>query len=120
MAGAARQRFVVELQRSEESYGLDLSAAGRICLVNQVKDGLLGAWNQQRAPGQLKLERFDRIFAVNGEEFPYGSEMLAKLRSSTGSVSIVVERPTRRSVHVRKNGQQELGIRSWAMHFTPF
>lgn len=109
----------MELQRFTESYGLDLSAAGRICLVNQVKDGLAGEWNAQREPEQPKLERYDRIFAVNGEEFAHGSEMLAKLRASTGLVSIVVERPTRRTVYVTKNGQQELGIRSRAMDYTP-
>lgn len=57
----------VTLNRTPGTYfGVDLSSAGKACVVTSVTDdGLIADWNQNAAP-EMKVQKFDRLLAVNG------------------------------------------------------
>jgi len=102
--------FSVDVVRSPgTSFGVDISAAGKVCMVNAVQAGsLVGDWNNQCAP-ENRIRQYDRLMAFNGDRPSKGKEMLEKLRDASGPVTITVQRPVVQQVIVSKNGK-ELGL----------
>ncbi|CAE7711451.1 unnamed protein product [Symbiodinium sp. CCMP2456] len=102
--------FSVDVVRSPgTSFGVDISAAGKVCMVNAVQAGsLVGDWNNQCAPDH-RIRQYDRLMAFNGDRPSKGKEMLEKLRDASGPVTITVQRPVVQQVIVSKNGK-ELGL----------
>ncbi|CAE7719677.1 unnamed protein product [Symbiodinium sp. CCMP2592] len=102
--------FSVDVVRSPgTSFGVDISAAGKVCMVNAVQAGsLVGDWNNQCAP-EHRIRQYDRLMAFNGDRPSKGKEMLEKLRDASGPVTITVQRPVVQQVIVSKNGK-ELGL----------
>ncbi|CAE7415046.1 unnamed protein product [Symbiodinium sp. KB8] len=102
--------FSVDVVRSPgTSFGVDISAAGKVCMVNAVQAGsLVGDWNNQCTPDH-RIRQYDRLMAFNGDRPSKGKEMLEKLRDASGPVTITVQRPVVQQVIVSKNGK-ELGL----------
>eukprot|EP00439_Symbiodinium_sp_Y106_P078049 s2025_g16.t2 len=92
--------FSVDVVRSPgTSFGVDISAAGKVCMVNAVQAGSL----------ENRIRQYDRLMAFNGDRPSKGKEMLEKLRDASGPVTITVQRPVVQQVIVSKNGK-ELGL----------
>ena len=107
--------FTVGLHRAPDtSFGLDLSAAGRICLVNAVgENSLIADWNRmwlEKGAKEQTVQQFDRLVALNTERPSKGRDMMQKLRESTGQVNIVIQRPIVRKIKINKKLGEELGI----------
>lgn len=107
--------FTVGLHRAPDtSFGLDLSAAGRICLVNAVgENSLISDWNRmwlEKGAKEQTVQQFDRLVALNTERPSKGRDMMQKLRESTGQVNIVIQRPIIRKININKKLGEELGI----------
>jgi len=114
VGGAAKEEcytFNVDVVRSPgTSFGVDISAAGKVCMVNAVQTGsLVGDWNNQSTP-ENRIRQYDRLMAFNGERPPKGKEMLEKLRDASGPVTIMVQRPVVQKVQVSKFGGKDLGL----------
>eukprot|EP00435_Cladocopium_sp_Y103_P052543 s338_g16.t1 len=107
--------FQVDLLREEKrSYGLDVSAAGKVCMVNSIQDdSLIADLNKQlqlKGDSERIIRPFDRLLSFNGKEAPQkGKEVMEMLRNTHGSVSILVQRPFIRKVVVEKS-RKDLGI----------
>ena len=107
--------FTVGLHRAPDiSFGLDLSAAGRICLVNAVgENSLIADWNRmwlEKGAKEQTVQQFDRLVALNTERPSQGKDMMQKLRESTGQVNIVIQQPIVRKININKKLGEELGI----------
>lgn len=107
--------FTIRLDRAPgTSFGLDVSAVGRVCMVNDVHpDSLVGEWNQQCfEAGDLDqaVQQYDRLMALNHERPERGRQVMERLQAAEGSVSIVIQRPVIRRVKVKRNGLKDLGI----------
>ncbi|CAE7721473.1 unnamed protein product [Symbiodinium pilosum] len=102
--------FSVDVVRSPgTSFGVDISAAGKVCMVNAVQAGsLVGDWNNQCAP-EHRIRQYDRLMAFNDDRPSKGKEMLEKLRDASGPVTITVQRPVVQQVTVSKSGK-DLGL----------
>mmetsp|Transcript_49286 Transcript_49286/g.107322 ORF Transcript_49286/g.107322 Transcript_49286/m.107322 type:complete len:224 (+) Transcript_49286:45-716(+) len=107
--------FQVDLLRDEtRKYGLDVSAAGKVCMVNSVQDdSLVADLNkalQEKGDSERIIRPFDRLLSFNGKEAPQkGKEVMEMLRNTHGSISILVQRPFIHKVVVEKTVDQ-LGI----------
>lgn len=103
--------FTVELNRTAgSSFGVDISAAGKVCMVNGIEEGsLVGEWNRKVTIPENQIRQFDRLMSLNGEKPAKGKDMLERLRDATGMVSILVQRPQVQKVQVSKNGK-DLGL----------
>ena len=108
--------FTVGLHRAppDTNYGLDLSAAGRLCLVNAVSEGsLVASWNKmwlEKGVKEHTVQKYDRLVGLNTDRPSSGKELMQKLRDCTGQVAIVMQRPVVRRITVQKLAGQELGI----------
>ncbi|CAK9053506.1 unnamed protein product [Durusdinium trenchii] len=109
--------FTVELRRHYDmDFGLDLSAAGKVCMVNAVhvgRAGLVDLWNQsvsQKGMKEHEILPFDRLMSVNDETPSNGKVVVERLREATGAVTLVVQRPMLRKVSVRGPSWKSLGI----------
>ncbi|CAJ1359422.1 unnamed protein product [Effrenium voratum] len=102
--------FTMDLMRTPgSSFGVDISAAGKVCMVNAVQEAsLVGEWNRKSSP-ENRIRQYDRLMCFNDEKPSKGKDMLEKLRDASGPVSIIVQRPTIQKVSVTKNGK-ELGL----------
>lgn len=107
--------FTAQFVRSAgTSFGLDVSAVGRVCMVNSVApDSLVGEWNAKAIKEERDrevIQQYDRLMALNDERPEKGRDMSEKLKNIKGFVSIVIQRPVIRKVTVVKNGLKDLGI----------
>ena len=108
--------FPVHLDRPQgASFGMDVSAAGKVCMVNMVEDvGLVAEWNRDfRAKGfeAETIQQFDRIMAINDENPPSGRAVLERLRDATGRITLLMQRPFTRKVTILKDHRHApLGI----------
>ena len=107
--------YSVGLHRApDSSFGLDLSAAGRVCMVNGVAEGsLVGDWNymwkEKGATDQI-VQQHDRVVGINTERPSMGTDIMEKLRESIGQVTLVMQRPVRRTIAITKTEGNDLGI----------
>eukprot|EP00434_Breviolum_minutum_P023122 symbB.v1.2.020399.t1/scaffold1714.1/size104981/3 len=103
--------FTVELDRVPgSSFGVDISAAGKVCMVNGIEEGsLIGVWNSQSTLPEHQIRKYDRLMSLNGEKPAKGKDMLERLRDTSGPVTIVVQRPVIQKVKVKKN-DKDLGV----------
>lgn len=107
--------FTAQFDRSPGTiFGLDVSAVGRVCMVNSVApDSLVGEWNAKATEEeryQEVIQQYDRLMALNDERPEKGRDMSEKLKKTQGFVSIVIQRPVIRKVTVVKNGVKDLGL----------
>lgn len=107
--------FTVGVHRSTgDTFGLDLSAAGRLCLVNAVSEGsLVAEWNRMwlaKGDKEQTVQQFDRVVALNTDRPSKGKQIMDKLRKCIGPVAIVMQRPVTRKVRINKTPGQDLGI----------
>eukprot|EP00435_Cladocopium_sp_Y103_P018528 s2470_g4.t1 len=108
--------FTVELQkRPGTNFGVDLSAAGKVCMVNAVLGAsLIGEWNRmmdQRGPKEHAIRAYDRLMVFNDEKPAKGADMVERLHGALGAVTLIVQRPRRQALRVRRK-QTELGIQA--------
>ncbi|CAK8987123.1 PDZ domain-containing protein [Durusdinium trenchii] len=108
--------FTVELHRNpSSSFGVDVSAAGKVCLVNSVIDGtLVSEWNEKIGKSgeddkDRRIRPYDRLMSFNEKKNLKGKEMMDMLRSASGPVTLIVQRPSFQRVVLFKR-DQELGI----------
>eukprot|EP00930_Biecheleria_cincta_P015674 TRINITY_DN12994_c0_g1_i1.p1 TRINITY_DN12994_c0_g1~~TRINITY_DN12994_c0_g1_i1.p1 ORF type:complete len:226 (-),score=32.32 TRINITY_DN12994_c0_g1_i1:157-834(-) len=88
-------RFSVTVDRAPDSFfGIDLSAAGAVCMVNEVTNtnSLIGAWNQSVEPAR-HVAKNDRVVSVNGQSSDKAKDLLDILKSSHGLLHLEFERP---------------------------
>lgn len=107
--------FTAQFVRSAgTSFGLDVSAVGRVCMVNSVApNSLVAEWNAKAMKEERDrevIQQYDRLMALNDERPEKGRDMSEKLKNIKGFVSIVIQRPVIRNVTVVKNGLKDLGI----------
>lgn len=108
----AEEPFFVTLERLPTSiFGVDLSAAGKFCMVNSVSDppSLVGSWNAA-AEEPLRVRRLDRLLGINGFSSDKGKEILEKLRDAKGQVVLEFGRPTVFEVEVNLATSNGLGL----------
>lgn len=105
--------FTVEMNRTPgTSFGVDISAAGKVCMVNGIEDGsLVDVWNSQTKLPEHKIRKYDRLMSLNGEKPAKGKDMLERLRDASGLVTVTVgvQRPVIQKVVVRRS-EKDLGI----------
>lgn len=103
--------FTVEMNRTPgTSFGVDISAAGKVCMVNGIEDGsLVDVWNSQTKLPEHKIRKYDRLMSLNGEKPAKGKDMLERLRDASGLVTVGVQRPVIQKVVVRRS-EKDLGI----------
>lgn len=107
--------FTIRLHRTPgSSFGLDVSAVGRVCMVNDVHpNSLVGEWNQQcleEGDADQVVQQYDRLMALNDERPERGRQVMERLQAVQGIVSIVIQRPVIRRVKVKRKGLKDLGI----------
>eukprot|EP00931_Biecheleriopsis_adriatica_P101141 TRINITY_DN7634_c0_g2_i1.p1 TRINITY_DN7634_c0_g2~~TRINITY_DN7634_c0_g2_i1.p1 ORF type:complete len:246 (+),score=60.82 TRINITY_DN7634_c0_g2_i1:121-858(+) len=88
--------------------GLEVSAATENHLVvKQVQPGVISKYNAQQASGS-KVCQTDRILAINGE-VSRAETLAAKLKDSSGRLTLKFEKPTILGVSVKRD-KQTLGL----------
>ncbi|CAK8986967.1 unnamed protein product [Durusdinium trenchii] len=103
--------FTVELHRNpSSSFGVDVSAAGKVCLVNSA------SWRPKeghvvltKVGADRRIRPYDRLMSFNEKKNLKGKEMMDMLRSASGPVTLIVQRPSFQRVVLFKR-DQELGI----------
>eukprot|EP00930_Biecheleria_cincta_P087825 TRINITY_DN77061_c0_g1_i1.p1 TRINITY_DN77061_c0_g1~~TRINITY_DN77061_c0_g1_i1.p1 ORF type:complete len:314 (-),score=58.31 TRINITY_DN77061_c0_g1_i1:154-1071(-) len=92
----ARITFTVSFDRSATSvFGVDISAAGKFCVVNGVTDGdsLVGSWNAS-VEADRRVKTQDRLLGINGYTSEKGKDLLDKLKGARGNLVLEFQRPT--------------------------
>jgi len=113
---AACYVFPVHINREHgTSYGMDVSAAGKVCLVNTVEENsLVGEWNREwveKASPDQSVQTYDRVLAINDERPVFGKDVLEKLREASGRMTLLMQRPVVSQETVMKNSKDDpLGI----------
>ena len=107
--------YTVALHRPPDSgFGLDLSAAGRVCMINAVAEGsLVGDWNHmwmEKGVTEQIVQQHDRVVGINTERPKMGTDIMAKLRESIGQVTLVFQRPVRRKIAITRDEGKDFGI----------
>eukprot|EP00931_Biecheleriopsis_adriatica_P027360 TRINITY_DN16472_c0_g1_i2.p1 TRINITY_DN16472_c0_g1~~TRINITY_DN16472_c0_g1_i2.p1 ORF type:complete len:234 (-),score=56.17 TRINITY_DN16472_c0_g1_i2:62-763(-) len=85
-----------------------LVAAKDHLLVNEVKPGAVSVHNSKHESALLKVQKGDRIIAINGESGS-ADELKTKLQDISGAFNLKVEKPRILGVIVKKESQK-LGI----------
>jgi hypothetical protein len=94
-AADARITFFVSVDRSAASvFGVDISAAGKFCVVNGVSDGasLVGSWNAS-VEEDRRVKTQDRLVGINDYKSEKGKDLLDKLKGATGQLVLEFQRP---------------------------
>lgn len=95
-AGSARITYFVSFNRTASSvFGIDLSAAGKFCVVNGVSAGtsLVGQWNAS-VEEDRRVNTQDRLLGINGCTSEKGKDLLERLKGANGELALEFQRPT--------------------------
>lgn len=107
-----QEPFFVTVERTPKStFGVDLSAAGKFCIVNSVTapPSLVGSWNATAGEAS-RVRKLDRLLGINGFSSDKGKDLLEKLRDTKGQVVLEMSRPTFFEAEVTPAPGQGLGI----------
>eukprot|EP00931_Biecheleriopsis_adriatica_P068493 TRINITY_DN42431_c0_g1_i1.p1 TRINITY_DN42431_c0_g1~~TRINITY_DN42431_c0_g1_i1.p1 ORF type:complete len:274 (-),score=37.51 TRINITY_DN42431_c0_g1_i1:96-827(-) len=120
--------FDVTVDRTPSSYlGLNLSAAGKDCMVNWVaENSLIGEWNRS-AKGDVQVKYGDRLLALDGVTAKRAKDVLDIVKDMSGTVTLKFQRPvlnivmlqrsknsTKDEKHgVKESDEQPLGLGLW-------
>jgi hypothetical protein len=107
-----QEPFFVTVERTPKStYGVDLSAAGKFCIVNSVTapPSLVGSWNATAGEAS-RVRKLDRLLGINGFTSDKGKDLLEKLRDTKGQVVLEMSRPSFFEVEVTPAPSKGLGI----------
>lgn len=107
-----QEPFFVTVERTPKStFGVDLSAAGKFCIVNSVTapPSLVGSWNAAAAE-ESRVRKLDRLLGINGFTSDKGKDILEKLRDTKGQVVLELTRPTVFEVEVNPVPSNGLGM----------
>eukprot|EP00931_Biecheleriopsis_adriatica_P067737 TRINITY_DN41802_c0_g1_i1.p1 TRINITY_DN41802_c0_g1~~TRINITY_DN41802_c0_g1_i1.p1 ORF type:complete len:238 (+),score=41.91 TRINITY_DN41802_c0_g1_i1:110-823(+) len=108
---AGMETFDVTVVRSASSYfGMDLSTAKHVCMVNEVEpDSLIHDYNCScRADAQVR--RYDRILGFDGATCARGADMVEKLKTASGTVRLTFQRPVVNRAAFRKGSDGSVGL----------
>eukprot|EP00931_Biecheleriopsis_adriatica_P108013 TRINITY_DN82342_c0_g1_i1.p1 TRINITY_DN82342_c0_g1~~TRINITY_DN82342_c0_g1_i1.p1 ORF type:complete len:258 (-),score=30.38 TRINITY_DN82342_c0_g1_i1:87-818(-) len=88
--------------------GLDLSAAGPVCMVKKVtQNSFIGNWNKD-CPVSQEVRVCDQIYAVDGEACPKGSDIMDKLaaalQAAAGKTTATFRRPRKNKATLHMTG----------------
>ncbi|CAJ1348767.1 unnamed protein product [Effrenium voratum] len=110
-APAVSGTFDITLERIPGTYfGIDLSSAGKACVVTSVtSDGLIAEWNSKSGP-ETKVQKYDRLYAVNGVNSEKSKEVLDTLKGTHNKMVLTFQRAICHEVKVR------CGLGSLGMH----
>mmetsp|Transcript_60606 Transcript_60606/g.113203 ORF Transcript_60606/g.113203 Transcript_60606/m.113203 type:complete len:210 (+) Transcript_60606:73-702(+) len=102
--------FDVFLNRTPGTYfGVDLSSAGKACVVTSVTtDGLIADWNNT-CPSELKVQKYDRLLKVNGSASEKSKEVLDMLKATHNKMVLTFQRGTISEVKIQR-GALNLGM----------
>eukprot|EP00931_Biecheleriopsis_adriatica_P114934 TRINITY_DN907_c0_g1_i1.p2 TRINITY_DN907_c0_g1~~TRINITY_DN907_c0_g1_i1.p2 ORF type:complete len:238 (+),score=56.65 TRINITY_DN907_c0_g1_i1:88-801(+) len=96
--------FNVVVFRNTESFGIDVSAADKVCMVNDVApDSLLGKWNDT-CESDRQIRKTDRLFAINGQTFKKAKDALGALKTTSGEITLTFQRATLNKVTLSTDG----------------
>ncbi|CAE7320836.1 unnamed protein product [Symbiodinium natans] len=109
-AAAAPETFDIFLDRAPGTYfGVDLSSAGKACVVTSVTtDGLIADWNA-KCSEESKVQKYDRLYAVNGQTSEKSKEILDLLKSTHNKMVLTFQRAIVSEVKVQR-GALNLGM----------
>lgn len=107
-----RETFIVSMEHTaSSSLGIDVSAIGNVCMVENVRPGcLIAQWNE-KCPEDSRVIRSDRIVSVNGQWLCSAPELTsALLAARRGPVEIILQRGHCFEAVVKKEPQKALGF----------
>jgi len=102
--------FDIFLDRAPGTYfGVDLSSAGKACVVTSVTtDGLIADWNF-KCSEETKVQKYDRLYAVNGQASEKSKEILDLLKSTHNKMVLTFQRAVVSEVKIQR-GALNLGM----------
>ncbi|OLP97011.1 hypothetical protein AK812_SmicGene20743 [Symbiodinium microadriaticum] len=102
--------FDIFLDRAPGTYfGVDLSSAGKACVVTSVTtDGLIADWNS-KCSEETKVQKYDRLYAVNGQASEKSKEILDLLKSTHNKMVLTFQRAVVSEVKIQR-GALNLGM----------
>mmetsp|Transcript_136958 Transcript_136958/g.193751 ORF Transcript_136958/g.193751 Transcript_136958/m.193751 type:complete len:210 (-) Transcript_136958:16-645(-) len=108
---AKEDTFEITLDRKPGTYfGVDLSSAGKACIVTSVtSDGLIAEWNNSGVASKFQVQKFDRLIGVNGQTSEKSKEVLDMLKQTHNQMVLTFQRAKVNEVKVRRDGRN-LGI----------
>ncbi|CAL1170034.1 unnamed protein product [Cladocopium goreaui] len=103
--------FEVSLERKPGTYfGVDLSSAGKACIVTSVtSDGLVAEWNNSGVAPRCQVQKYDRLLAVNGQTSEKSKEVLDMLKHTHDQMVLTFQRARINEVKLQRDGKS-LGI----------
>eukprot|EP00438_Fugacium_kawagutii_P027378 Skav211474 [mRNA] locus=scaffold1118:89854:98079:- [translate_table: standard] len=110
-AAVGGSTYEVSLDRKPGTYfGVDLSSAGKACVVTSVtNDGLVAEWNNSGVASQFQVQKYDRLVAVNGKTSEKSKEVLDLLKSTNNQMVLTFQRARVNEVKFQRDGKN-LGI----------
>ena len=66
-------------------------------------------WKEKGATDQI-VQQHDRVVGINTQRPSMGTDIMEKLRESIGQVTLVMQRPVRRTIAITKTEGNDLGI----------
>eukprot|EP00931_Biecheleriopsis_adriatica_P110188 TRINITY_DN8445_c0_g1_i1.p1 TRINITY_DN8445_c0_g1~~TRINITY_DN8445_c0_g1_i1.p1 ORF type:complete len:247 (-),score=40.48 TRINITY_DN8445_c0_g1_i1:52-792(-) len=101
-------------RKPTQSYGIDLSACGPICVVDDVDlNGLIGEHNASASP-DLQVRRYDRLLSIDGYVPSAGKEIARKLSQTEGEVKLRFQRPVKSQATLKKREEAQTSANSKA------
>eukprot|EP00931_Biecheleriopsis_adriatica_P039706 TRINITY_DN22696_c0_g1_i1.p1 TRINITY_DN22696_c0_g1~~TRINITY_DN22696_c0_g1_i1.p1 ORF type:complete len:261 (+),score=60.11 TRINITY_DN22696_c0_g1_i1:56-784(+) len=104
------EMFEIQVYRTPTTfYGMDLSVAGKVCMVNSVEQDSLVGLHNRAATDQMQVKRHHRLLYVNGDGGS-GKEVLEKLKAYVGAVTLKFQSPCCNKVTFRKDAEGSIGL----------